>query len=94
MLRESHSKTGEFVSTIFLRPKNDGSFRIILSLKQFNESVEYHQFKMDTLETFTRMMKPGCFMASEDLKDDYYTVPIPSDHQKYLKFMFNGTLYQ
>ena len=49
---------------------------------------------MDTLETVTRMMKPGCFMASVDLKDAYYTVPIHSDHQKYLKFVFNGTLYQ
>ena len=94
MLRESHSETGEFVSTIFLRPKNDGSFRMILNLKQFNESVEYHHFKMDTLETVTRIMKPGCFIASVDLKDAYYTVPIHSDHQKYLEFMFNGTLYQ
>ena len=94
VLRESHSETGQFVSTIFLRPKNDGSFRMILNLKQFNEWVEYHHFKMDTLDTVTRMMKPGCFMASVDLKDAYYTVPIHSDHQKYLKFMFNGTLYQ
>ena len=94
VLKESHPETGEFVSTIFLRPKNDGSFRMILNLKQFNESVEYHHFKMDTLETVTRMMKPGCFMASVDLKDAYYTVPIHSVHQKYLKFMFNGTLYQ
>jgi len=82
------------VSTIVLRPKTDGSFCMILNLKQFNESVEYHHFKMDTLETVTRMTKPGCFMASVDLKDAYYTVSIHSDHQKYLKFMFNGTLYQ
>ena len=40
VLRESHSETGEFVPTLFLRPKNDGSFRMILNLKQFNESVE------------------------------------------------------
>ena len=94
VLRESHSEPGEFVSTIFLRPKNDGSFRMILNLKQLNESVEYHHFKMDTLDTVSRMMKPGCFMATVDLKDAYYTVPIHSDHQKYLKFMFSGTLYQ
>ena len=94
VLKESHSEPGEFVSTIFLRPKSDGSFRMILNLKQFNESVEYHHFKMDTLDTVTRMMKPGCFMASVDLKDAYYTVPIHPDHQKYLKFMFNGSLYQ
>lgn len=48
---------------------------------------------MDTLETVTRMMKPGCFMASMDLKDAYYTVPIHPDYQKYLRFMFNGTPY-
>ena len=41
-----------------------------------------------------KMMKPGCFMASIDLKDAYYTVPIFHAHQKYLKFIFNGTLYQ
>ena len=81
VLRESYSETGEFVSTIFLRLKNDGSFRMILNLKQFNESVEYHHFKMDTLERVTRIMKPGCFIASVDLKDAYYTVSIHSDHQ-------------
>ena len=41
-----------------------------------------------------KMMKPGCFMASIDLKDAYYTVPIFHAHQKYLKFIFNDTLYQ
>ena len=37
VLRESHSETGEFVSTIFLRPNNDGSFRMILNLRQFRD---------------------------------------------------------
>jgi len=49
---------------------------------------------MDTLEMAVKMMKPGCFMASIHLKDAYYTVPIFHAHQKYLKFIFNGTLYQ
>ena len=39
-------------------------------------------------------MKPGCFMASVDLKDAYYTVPIHPSHQKYLKFCFDGAFYQ
>ena len=34
-------------------------------------------------------MKPGCFMVSVD-----YTVPVCAEHEKFLKFMFNGTLYQ
>ena len=67
---------------------------MILNLKQLNESVEYHHFEMDTLETVTGTLKPRCFVASVDLKDAYYTVPIHPDHQKHLKFMFHGCLYQ
>ena len=40
------------------------------------------------------MMRPGCFMASIDLKDAFYSVPIHKDHQKYLKFQWRGKLYQ
>ena len=33
-------------------------------------------------------------MALVDLNDAYYTVPIHEDHQKCLKFIFKGKLYQ
>jgi len=85
---------GNFVSTIFLRPKKDGSHRTILNLKQFKEFVEYDHFVMDTLETTISMMKPGCYMALVDLKDAYYTVPIDFSHQIYLKFCFDGQHFQ
>lgn len=84
----------DFVSTIFLRPKKDGTYRTILNLKQFNEFVQYRHFKMDTLEHAIHLMKPGCYMASVDLKDAYYTVPIHPSHQKYLKFRFGENFYQ
>ena len=94
VIKVSSPEPGEFISSIFLRPKPDGSHRVILNLKQFNEFVEYYHFKMDTLEKAIKMMKPVCFMASIDLKDAYYTVPVHPSHQKYLKFIFNGTRYQ
>ena len=94
LIQRSHHEPGEFISTIFLRPKSDGSFRMILNLKEFNKSVEHHHFKMDTLDTVTKMIKPGCYMASVDLKDAYYTVPIQRDHQTFLKFEFKGCLYK
>ncbi|XP_077991021.1 uncharacterized protein LOC144445357 [Glandiceps talaboti] len=46
---------------------------------------------MDTLETALRLITPGCYMASVDLKDAYYTVPIAKEHQKYL---WKGQLFQ
>lgn len=94
VIKVSSHEPGEFISTIFIRPKTDGSYRVILNLKQFNTFVEYHHFKMDTLEAVLKMMKPGCFMASIDLRNAYYTVPVHPEHQKFLKFLFNGTLYQ
>ncbi|CAB4037756.1 Hypothetical predicted protein [Paramuricea clavata] len=33
-------------------------------------------------------------MTSIDLRDAYYSVPIPPEHRKYLKFMWRGVLYQ
>ena len=49
---------------------------------------------MDSLNTVLHMVKPGCFMASIDLKDAYYSVPIATADQKYLKFQWRGKLYK
>ena len=84
-------ETGEFISTIFLRPEKDSTHRTILNLKACNEFVAYHHFKMDTLEAAVNMMRPGCFMASVDA---YCTLPIHPSHQKYLKFCFDSVFYK
>ena len=49
---------------------------MILNLKGLNRHIEYHHFKMDTLWSAVRLMTPQCYMASLDLKDAYYSVPI------------------
>ena len=59
--------SGKFISTIFLRPKKDGTYRVILNLKKLNQFVEYDHFKIDTIYTAINLMKPGCYMASIDL---------------------------
>ena len=53
-----------------------------------------HHFKMDTLETAIKMVTPNCHMASIDLKDAYCCVPVHENDQKYLKFKWQGKLYQ
>jgi hypothetical protein len=75
---------GEYISTIFLRPKKDGGHRLILNLK--NLKVRKHDFKMQTFTSALTLVTKGCYMASIDWKDAYYSVPIMEEYQKYLKF--------
>lgn len=84
----------QFLSQIFPRLKPDGTVRVILNLKQLNESVKYHHFKMETLESVLDLVTPGCFMACVDLKDAYYSIPVHRDHRKYLRFEWFGELLQ
>ena len=93
IIRLSSHEDGQVISPIFTRPKKDGSHRVIFNLKKLNESVTYHHFKMDTLETAIRLVRPGCYMTSIDLKDAYYSIPIALEHQKYLKFIWRDQLY-
>ena len=85
VLEKTEYAVGDFLSTIFVRPKKDGSYRLILNLKPLNEFVSYHHFKMDTIQTDLNLMPPGCFMASVDLKDAYYSVPVAKEDRKYFK---------
>ena len=83
-----------FISNIFIRPKKDGAFRMILNLKPLNKFVDYHHFKMDTFRTALKLFRPGCFMASVDLKDAYYSIPIAEEDRKLLMFQWKGKYYQ
>ena len=85
---------GEFLSPIFPVGKPDGSLRIILNLKELNQSVEYLHFKMDSIKVVLSHVTRGCFMASLDLKQAYHSVKIDDDYQKYLKFEWDDQLYQ
>ena len=93
IIRLSLYEDGQVISPIFVRPKKDGSHRVIFNLKKLNEAVSYHHFKMDTLETAIKLMKPGCYMTSIDLKDAYYSIPIAPERQKFLKFVCKDQLY-
>ena len=86
----SSFEDGQVISPIFTRAKKDGSHRVTFNLKRLNESVSYHHFKMDTLETAIKLIRPSCFMTSIDLKDAYYSILVALEHQKYLKFIWRN----
>ena len=94
VLELAKSEQGEYISPIFLVPKKNGTFRLILNLKEFNQNVQYCHFKMETLTAALNLIKQDCLMASVDLKDAYYGVPVYEEFRKFLRFIWNGQLYQ
>ena len=83
----------DFVSTVFLQPKKNGGFHMILNLKNFNDFVEYQHFKMETIKDILAAVVPNCFMCVADLQDAYLVVPISKWHWKFLKFRWKGKIY-
>ena len=57
----------DFISTVFIREKKDGTFRAILNLKYLNEFVEYKHVKMESPEDVFKIIKKDVWMASVDL---------------------------
>jgi len=86
-------RTG-FYSTYFLVPKKDGGIRPILNLKRFNQYLTVPKFKMETLQSIIPLLSQGLWLASVDLKDAYFHIPIAKEHRKYLRFLFEGQAYQ
>ena len=48
---------------------------------------------MESIQNVINIIRPGDYMASIDLKDAFFSVPIYKPHQKYLKF-FLGEFYE
>ena len=79
-----------FYSTYFTVPKKDGGIRPILNLRRFNQCLRKETFKMETLQSILLASQAGSWLASIDLKDAYFHVPIDQEHWKYLRFHILG----
>ena len=82
-----------WISNIFLMPKCDGSFRLILNLKPLNQFIQYRKFKMDTIHNAVNMLHKSWYLASIDLKDTFSLLHMSRSHQKFLQFQWRGITY-
>ena len=83
-----------YVSRFFTTPKKDNSHRFILNLKLLNTQIKYIHFKLESISDVKNIISSGVWMASIDLRDAYYSIPIhPSDRCK-LAFSWQGVLYE
>ena len=86
--------SNKFLSNIFLREKKDGTHRVILNLKSLNNNVKSLHFKMETLKSAINLLGRNHWMASIDLKDAYYSIPVHEIDRQYLRFVWQNQKYQ
>ena len=66
----------------------------MIDLSHLNDFVQLTPFRMETVASVLLSVKEGDFLASLDLKDAYFQIPIHGSSRKLLRFMSEGTVYQ
>ncbi|XP_066590809.1 uncharacterized protein [Prorops nasuta] len=85
---------GQFLSSFFLRPKADNSYRFIFNLKDLNKFILTEHFKLEDHKIAIKLINYNCYMSTIDLKDAYYLISIDPSHRKYLRFEFHQELHE
>ena len=57
VINEATHGANEYVSTVFTRPKKDGSHRLILNLKNLNQFITYQHIKMESLQSAVQLIQ-------------------------------------
>ena len=91
--RVQNPETPGFYSRIFLVPKKNGKFRLILDLSLLNRYIEKQAFKMETVKSVRQAMRLNDWAVSIDLTDAYLHVPIHRQSRKYLRFVHEDQIY-
>ena len=81
-----------FYSRLFLVEK--ATVMPVIDLSHLNDFVQLTPFKMETVASVLLSVREGDFLASLDLKDAYFQIPIHGSSRKLLRFMSEGTVYQ
>ena len=80
---ETNHLSDEFISNLFLVPKKTGDLRPVINLKPLNKFVRTIHFKMKSIDYVKHLLQPREFMATIDLKDAYFSIPIHPTDRKY-----------
>ena len=92
-LVENQNSLG-FYNRLFLVPKPNNLWRLILDLSTLNTFLNTESFKMETPETRRTSLQTGEWVTSIDFKDAYFHIPIHSQSRNYMRFHVQGCSYQ
>ena len=83
-----------FYPTCFSYRRKPVNLRPVVNLKPLNEFEAKIHFKMEGIHLVQDLVKPGDYLATIDLKDPYFSIPIFPRDRKYFCFLWDKTLYQ
>ena len=66
----------------------------MIDLSHLNGFVRLTPFKMETVASVLLSVREGDFLASIDLMDTYFQIPVHQSSRKLLRFLSEGTVYQ
>ncbi|KAL2095574.1 hypothetical protein ACEWY4_007722 [Coilia grayii] len=89
----TQSQSG-FYSRYFVVPKKGGGMRPILDLRALNRHLRRYRFRMLTHASLLKFVRPGDWFTTLDLADAYFHIQIYPPHRKYLRFAFEGVIYE
>ena len=88
------SEPGEFLSNLFFVNKKDAGYRPVKNLKFLNVFTPYQDFKMEGMYLIKGLLQEHNFLIKIDLKDAYFGIPLDKSSRKYIRFQWEGNLYE
>ena len=83
-----------FYSPLFLVEKVTRGWRSVIDLSHLNEFLRQTLFRMETVASVLLSIREGYFLASINLMDAYFPIPVHQSSRKLLRFLSEGTVYQ
>jgi hypothetical protein len=82
------------LSSVYTVPKKNGKRRMVINLRWVNEHLNKVHFKMSTMKDVKCALTKDCWMASIDLSDCFWALPVAERDQRALAFRFKGKTYK
>ena len=83
-----------FFNVVFLRPKPNGKWRLILDVSRLNKFLVVQSFSMDTVHVIRNAIEADTWATSIDLSDAYHHVPVHENYRCFLAFQVGDVAYR
>ena len=85
----------KIISKIRLAPKKGPKkYRLVINMRPLNAACRIRSCKYEGLSTALKMLQPGWWMMSLDLKEGYFHVGVHPDCQAYMGFFWRNKWYR